>query len=443
MRVFLTGSDGYLGSLLAPELMRRGHEVIGLDTGYYKERMLYRRGDRSPSTLVKDIRELESADLQGCDAVVHMAELSNDPAGQLAPHITYEINHKGSVRLAELARKAGVQRFVYMSSCSVYGVSGGDFVTEESPVNPQTAYGICKTLVERDVRALANAQFAPTFLRNATAYGASPRMRFDIVLNNLAGLAWTTKEIRMTSDGTPWRPIVHGLDISQAIIAVLEAPREAVANEVFNVGDTEHNYRVKEIAEIVGEVFPGCTVSFGPPKYRQPELPRVIRQDPKAPSDLQMSLGCQTWSPAASRAVQTSRNDGRSVPVSGIHPSQAARILDPDAPDRRQFLLDKIMRFTATKLEGACIIEPEPHEDSRGLFARTYCAREFREHGLVDTFVQCNTSWNALQGYCPRAPLPASAVIRSQAGPVHGRRVMGCDRRSPSGLTNIFATRCR
>jgi nucleoside-diphosphate-sugar epimerase len=265
MRIFVTGTDGYLGSLLAPDLIRRGHDVIGLDTGYYKERILYRDGGIIPRTIVKDIRQIEADDLQGVNAVVHMAELSNDPAGQLAPHITYEINHKGSVRLAELAREAGVERFVYMSSCSVYGVSGDEFVTEESPVNPQTAYGNCKTLVERDLRALANARFAPTFMRNATAYGASPRMRFDIVLNNLAGLAWTTKEIRLTSDGTPWRPIVHGLDISQAIVAVLEAPREAVANEVFNVGDTDHNYRVKEIAEIVGKVFPGCTVSFGPP----------------------------------------------------------------------------------------------------------------------------------------------------------------------------------
>jgi nucleoside-diphosphate-sugar epimerase len=245
--------------------MRRGHDVIGLDTGYYKDRMLYRSGDALPRTIVKDLREVGYSDLAGCDAIVHMAELSNDPAGQLAPHITYEINHKGSVHLAELARKAGVRRFVYMSSCSVYGVSGGDFVTEESPVNPQTAYGICKTLVERGLRELATAEFVPTFMRNATAYGASPRMRFDIVLNNLAGLAWTTKEIRMTSDGTPWRPIVHGLDICQAIIGVLESPLEAVANEVFNVGDTEHNYRVREIAEIVGEVFPGCSVSFGPP----------------------------------------------------------------------------------------------------------------------------------------------------------------------------------
>jgi nucleoside-diphosphate-sugar epimerase len=265
MRILLTGINGYLGSLLAPELLRRGHQVVGLDTGYYRERALYPERGILPLTLVKDLRRIEVEELEGTDAVVHMAELSNDPAGQLAPHITYEINHKGSVRLAELARKAGVRRFVYMSSCSVYGVSGGDFVTEESPVNPQTAYGVCKTLVERDLQLLANKEFAPTYMRNATAYGASPRMRFDIVLNNLAGLAWTTKEIKMTSDGTPWRPIVHGLDIAQAIIAVLEAPVETIANEVFNVGDTEHNYRVREIAEIVGEVFPGCSVSFGPP----------------------------------------------------------------------------------------------------------------------------------------------------------------------------------
>jgi nucleoside-diphosphate-sugar epimerase len=265
MGIFLTGINGYLGSLLAPELLRRGYEVMGLDTGYYKERTLYPERGITPKTLIKDLREVVAADLKDVDAVVHMAELSNDPAGQLAPHITYEINHKGSVRLAELARKAGVQRFVYMSSCGVYGVSGGDFVTEGSPVNPQTAYGICKTLVERDLRPLACSHFAPTYMRNATAYGASPRMRFDIVLNNLAGLAWTTKQIKMTSDGTPWRPIVHGLDICQAIIAALEAPLEAVANEVFNVGDTQQNYRVREIAQIVGEVFPGCSVSFGSP----------------------------------------------------------------------------------------------------------------------------------------------------------------------------------
>lgn len=193
----LTGSDGYLGSLLAPILIKAGHDVVGLDSGYYRERALYRDNDVLPLTLTKDLRHVQKGDLAGFDAIVHMAELSNDPAGQLAPHITYEINHKGSVRLAELARKTGVQRFVYMSSCSVYGVAAGDdYVTEESPVNPQTAYGICKTLVERDVRELASDEFSPTFMRNATAYGASPRMRFDIVLNNLAGLAWTKKKFK-------------------------------------------------------------------------------------------------------------------------------------------------------------------------------------------------------------------------------------------------------
>jgi nucleoside-diphosphate-sugar epimerase len=263
MRVFLTGADGYLGSLLAPELVRRGFEVVGLDTGFYKERPLYGNGETALSMLAKDLRQVEVQDLQAVDAIVHMAELSNDPAGQLAPHITYEINHQGSVRLAEFAKRAGVKRFIYMSSCSVYGVADTDFVNEESPVSPQTAYAECKALVERDVKPLADNQFSPTFLRNATAYGASPRMRFDIVLNNLAGLAWTTKEIRMTSDGTPWRPLVHGLDIARAIIAVLEAPREAIHNEVFNVGDTDHNYTVRQIAEVVADEFPNCRLTFG------------------------------------------------------------------------------------------------------------------------------------------------------------------------------------
>ncbi len=265
MKVFVTGCNGYLGSLLTPELMKRGHEVIGLDTGFYKERLLYRDNTASPLTLVKDLRELEPADLRGAEAIVHMGELSNDPAGQLAPDVTYEINHKASVRLAELARKAEVRRFVYMSSCSVYGVSDQDFVDEESPLDPQTAYAVCKTLVERDLKKLADGTFSPTFMRNATAYGASPSMRFDIVLNNLSALAWIDKQIKMTSDGTPWRPLVHGLDIAQAILAVLEAPRDAIHDQIFNVGDTDHNYQVRQIAEMVAEAFPGCQVSFGPP----------------------------------------------------------------------------------------------------------------------------------------------------------------------------------
>jgi len=263
MKILVTGTEGYLGSLLAPLLMRRGHEVTGLDTGYYKAGWLYNGTSLTAKTLNKDLRHVAEDDLRGADAIVHMAELSNDPTGQLSPNITYEINHKGSVRLAELAKRAGVTRFVYMSSCSVYGVASSDLVTEESPVNPQTAYAICKTLVERDVGAMAGDDFSPTFMRNATAFGASPRQRFDLVLNNLAGLAWTTGRIAMTSDGTPWRPLVHALDIGKAIACVLDAPREAVHGQVFNVGDTRQNYRVREVAEIVAAVFPGCELTFG------------------------------------------------------------------------------------------------------------------------------------------------------------------------------------
>jgi nucleoside-diphosphate-sugar epimerase len=261
MKVLVTGTDGYLGCLLAPELVRDGHEVIGVDTGYYKHGWLYNGLDSTPFTLAKDIRTLTVEDFEGVDAIVHMAELSNDPLGQLSPSITYEINHQGSVHLATLARQVGIERFVYMSSCSVYGVADGE-VDESCPVNPQTAYAECKTLVERDLARMADDNFSPTFLRNATAFGASPRMRFDIVLNNLSGLAWTTGKIAMVSDGTPWRPLVHALDIGQAIRRVLSAPRELVHNEVFNVGSSEQNYRVREIAEIVGDIF-GGEVTFG------------------------------------------------------------------------------------------------------------------------------------------------------------------------------------
>ena len=263
MKVLVTGTEGYLGCLLAPLLIEKGHEVVGVDTGYYKVGWLYNGTETSAKTLNKDIRHISLEDLQGVEAIVHMAELSNDPTGQLSPTITYDINHAGSVRLAKLAKQAGVRRFVYMSSCSVNGVATEGDVTEESPVNPQTAYAECKTFVERDVQPLASDDFSPTFMRNATAFGASPRMRFDIVLNNLAGLAWTTKEIKMISDGTPWRPLVHALDISKAIICALEAPRDIVHNQIFNVGDTANNYRVKDIAEFVADAFPGCKLSFG------------------------------------------------------------------------------------------------------------------------------------------------------------------------------------
>ncbi|MBV9385722.1 MAG: SDR family oxidoreductase [Chroococcidiopsidaceae cyanobacterium CP_BM_ER_R8_30] len=263
MKILVTGTEGYLGTLLPPLLMKNGHEVIGVDTGFYKVGWLYNGSELTAKTLNKDIRQITAEDLQGVEAIVHMAELSNDPTGQLSPTITYDINHKGSVRLARLAKTVGVRRFVYMSSCSVYGVATDSYVTEEHSVNPQTAYAECKTLVERDVKEIADDNFSPTFMRNATAFGASPRMRFDIVLNNLAGLAWTTKEIKMTSDGMPWRPLVHALDIGKAIVCVLEAPRDIVHNQIFNVGDSSNNYRVKEIAEIIGEIFKGCRLTFG------------------------------------------------------------------------------------------------------------------------------------------------------------------------------------
>ncbi len=263
MRVLVTGSEGYIGCLLAPYLVERGHEVVGLDAGFYKAGWLYNDGSPGVETLNKDIRHLEEADLDGFDAVVHMAELSNDPLGQLAPDVTRKINHGGSVHVAEKAKAAGVTRFVYTSSCSVYGAAVEDIVDEDSPLAPQTEYAVCKQLVERDVGVMADDGFSPTFLRNATAYGASPRLRFDIVLNNLAGLAWTTREIRMESDGTPWRPLVHVLDICQTIRAVLEAPRETIHGQILNTGAPEANYQIREIADLVGRVFPGCEVAVG------------------------------------------------------------------------------------------------------------------------------------------------------------------------------------
>ena len=264
MKILMTGTDGYIGCLAVPTLAEHGHEVTGVDTGLYREGWLYSNGSSDvPRCLNKDIRHITREDLDGFDAVVHLAELSNDPLAEVNPDLAFEINHEGSVRLATLAKEAGVTRFVYASSCSVYGAGQGEFKSEESEVNPQTAYAHCKVRVERDVRLLAADDFSPTFLRNATAYGPSPRMRFDIVLNNLSGHAWTSRVIRMTSDGSPWRPLVHVKDICGAIRAVLEAPREAVHGEIFNVGDSEENYRVREIAEIVADTFPGCELTMG------------------------------------------------------------------------------------------------------------------------------------------------------------------------------------
>ena len=265
MKVLLTGVEGYIGSLLAPLLLEDGFDVLGLDTGYYREGWLYSDTKQLacfPKIINKDLRLVAPNDLEGCDAVVHLAELSNDPLGENNPEVTYKINHQGSVQLAENAKRVGIKRFVYTSSCSVYGAGEG-VLDETSATNPQTAYAICKTLVEKDVGSLADINFSPVFLRNATAYGASPRMRFDIVLNNLSGYAWTTKKIQMTSDGSPWRPLVHVLDICEAIRCALKAPESSIHGEVFNVGHNGDNFRVREIAEIVGATFPGCEVTLG------------------------------------------------------------------------------------------------------------------------------------------------------------------------------------
>lgn len=266
MKVFITGVEGYIGALLAPMLAERGHQVTGTDTGYYRDGWLYSDNKHMrtfPALINKDLRRITEGDLRGFDAVVHLAELSNDPLGQNNPEVTFKINHLGSLELAKKAKHVGVPRFVYTSSCSVYGLGSGDFLTETDATNPQTAYAHCKVKVEHDVGQLADDSFSPVFLRNATAYGASPRMRFDIVLNNLSGWAWTTKKIAMTSDGTPWRPLVHVLDICKAIVCSVEAPRESIHNQIFNVGHSGDNYRVREIAEIVGASFPGSEVTMG------------------------------------------------------------------------------------------------------------------------------------------------------------------------------------
>ena len=267
MKTLVTGHDGYIGAVLVPMLQKAGHEVHGLDSYLFEDCGF---GDRSndpataPAALRMDIRDVTPDHLRGYDAILHLAGLSNDPLGDLNPECTHEINHKASVRLAIAAKRAGVPRFVFSSSCSNYGAAGDDILDESAAFHPVTPYGESKVGVERDVGPMADEHFSPTFLRSATAYGVSRKLRGDLVVNNLVGYAYTTGEVLIKSDGTPWRPLVHIEDIARAFLAVLQAPRELVHAQAFNVGRTGENYRVRDVAEMVAEVVPGAKVTYAP-----------------------------------------------------------------------------------------------------------------------------------------------------------------------------------